>query len=310
LYSVFSKFSTADTLNFFEKLGIKYYIQEDNRIFPSSNSAREVRDKFLKYLAETKFKREKVLRINEKEKLEVVTDCGSYFYDKVIITTGGHSGYNIAKYLGLNIIEPKPALVGLKTEMDFSEISGVVLKNVSVKLGQNTLNDDLLFTHRGISGPLAYKISSIKARDSYPYKINFHIINIENFQEILNKNPHKFIINILSEYVPHSFAGLLLRTLGIPSDKKCCDINGANRDKILQKLDNFELNITAPEKEGEIVTCGGISLNEINPKTFETKKVKNLYFGGEVLDIDGFCGGFNLQNCWSNAFVISEGIKS
>lgn len=307
LYSVFSRFSTADTLSFFEKIGIKYYIQDDNRIFPTSNDASEARDKLLKYLSNTEFKQEKVLRINNKEPLEVVTTNGSYKFDKVIVTTGGHCGYNIAEYLGIKIIEPKPALVGLKTKENFSSISGVVLKGVS--FDEKNISGDILFTHHGVSGPLIYKISSIKARDIFPYKLNLNIISLENFQNLLNDNPHKFIINLLSDFVPHSFAGYLLLYLNIKPDTKCCNINGKTRDLIVNSLKNFQINIIAPQKDGEVVTSGGIALDEINPKTLESKKVKNLYFGGEILDIDGFCGGFNLQNCWSNAFVIAENIK-
>ncbi len=310
LYSVFSKFSTADTLNFFENIGIKYYIQEDNRIFPVSNDTGEVRDKFLKYLNKTEFKREKVLRINNKEHLEIVTTEGSYKFDKIIVTTGGHCGYNIAEYLGIKIVEPKPALVALKTKENFASISGVALKNVSTKISKDYVCGDVLFTHQGVSGPLIYKISSIKARDTFPYKINLNIINLENFQNLLNENPHKFIINLLSDFVPRSFAGYLLGVLNINSDTKCCNINGKTRDLIINSLENFQINVIATQKDGEVVTSGGVALDEINPATFESRKIKNLYFGGEVLDIDGFCGGFNLQNCWSNAFVIAESIKS
>ena len=116
LYSVFSRFATAQTLEFFRSIGVETYVQEDNRIFPTSNSAADVREKFLAAL-HVDIKKERALRVNQTDGgLEVVTDAGSYKFDRVVLAVGGHAGYNIAKYLGHNIIDPKPALVGLKTD--------------------------------------------------------------------------------------------------------------------------------------------------------------------------------------------------
>ena len=304
LYSVFSKFSTSDTLEFFENIGVNTYVQEDMRVFPKSNSSADVREKFLKALKKTKFKKELVLRINTNP-LTIVTDCGSYEFDKVIIATGGHAAYDCAKFLGHKIIEPKPALTGLKSKENFSSISGVSIKNV------RALNfiDDILFTHEGVSGPLIYKISSIKARDSFPYNISFDFVGEVDFQNMLNNNPHKNIKNMLAELVPKSFAEYVLGKLNIDFETKCHAINGKTRDIIINSFRNFEVTAAGTSKGGEIVTSGGVDLKEINPKTLESKLVKDVYFCGEVMDIDGFCGGYNLQNCWSTAFVVSDAIK-
>ena len=304
LYSVFSKFSTSDTLEFFENIGVKTYVQEDMRVFPKSNSSADVREKFLNSLKKTKFKKELVLRINTNP-LTIVTDCGSYEFDKVIIATGGHAAYDCAKFLGHKIIEPKPALTGLKSKENFSSISGVSIKNV------RALNfiDDILFTHEGVSGPLIYKISSIKARDSFPYNISFDFVGEDDFQNMLNNNPHKNIKNMLAELVPKSFAEYVLNKLNIDFETKCHAINGKTRDIIINSLRKFEVTAVGTSKGGEIVTSGGVDLKEINPKTLESKLVKDVYFCGEVMDIDGFCGGYNLQNCWSTAFVVSDAIK-
>ena len=173
LFSIFSKFSTSEALELFEQIGISTYIQDDNRIFPTSNSADDVRKKLLNALSNTNIRKEKALRINQTPtQLELVTDQNSYKFDKIILATGGHAGYNIAKYLGHNIIEPKPALIGLKTDKIFP--AGVVIKNVKTKIGNNFLQDDLLFTHNGISGPLAFKISSLMAREKFPYTITIN----------------------------------------------------------------------------------------------------------------------------------------
>ena len=274
------------------------------RVFPKSNSSADVREKFLKSLSKTNFKKEQVLRINQNP-LTVVTDCGSYKFDKVVIATGGHAGYDCAKFLGHNIIAPKPALTALRTKENFSSLSGVSLKEVKCMY----TTDELLFTHNGISGPLVYKISSVNARKEFPYKINFDFIGEINLQEHLNKNPHKNIKNLISEFVPKSFAEYILTGLNIACETKCHMINGKTRDLILDKLHNFEITVVGTATGKEVVTSGGVDLKEVNAKTLESKLVKGVFFCGEILDIDGFCGGFNLQNCWSTAYVAAYGIK-
>ena len=303
LYSIFSKFATSETLETFAQMGIETYTQNDNRIFPKSNSAEDMREKFLKALNNTLFKKEKALRINQSEnKLEIVTDNGSYKFDVVILSTGGHAGYNIAKYLGHNIIEPKPSLIGLKTDKIFP--AGVVLKNVKTKIGKTQLEDDILFTHNGISGPLAFKISSIMAREKFPYTATLNLVGEVNLQELFDKNPHKSLKNLVGEIIPKSIAS----TICPNGEIKCSQVNAKQRDELHKKLTALELKILSTSGGGEVVTAGGIDLKEINPKTMESKLIPNLYFCGEVIDIDGFCGGFNLQNCWSTAFVASQSI--
>lgn len=277
LYSVFAQFSTADTVEFFERLGVKTYVQEDGRIFPVSNSAKDLREKFLRALKRVRFVKERVLELPPG-------------FDKYIIATGG-GGKCIS--LGHTIVEPRPALVGLRTKEDLSGLAGMCV-------------GDLLFTHEGISGPKAYKISSINAREDLPYKVSFDLCGEIDLQELLNANPHKSIKNLLSELIPKSLA---VYVLGDLQNIKCHKIDGMMRDKILERLHNFELTIIGTSKDGEVVTCGGVCLDEVNPKTLESKLVPGVYFCGEVLDIDGFCGGFNLQNCWSTGYVAAKSIR-
>lgn len=296
LYSVFSKFSTSDTIEFFEKIGVETYVQENLRVFPQSNSAKDVRDLFLNSLNKVKFVRENALRVNILENgFSVVTDMGAYKADYVVISTGGHSTFDLIKMLGHKIVTPKPALVGLLTKEDFSSISGVVI-------------NDVLFTHRGISGPKIYMISSLRARDNFPYKLSFNFIDDIDLQDYLNQNPHKSIRNLIAEFVPKSFADYVLYNLKIEAETKCYRIDGKTRDKILDKLHNFEVTVTGTFPDGEVVTAGGVDLKEINSKNMESKIVPHIYFCGEVLDIDGFCGGFNLQNCWSTGYVAAQGV--
>lgn len=311
LYSVFSKFGTEDAIQFFKQLGIETYTQEDNRIFPKSNSSRDVQEKLLKALIGCKFVSEKVLSIEKLDNCyKIITNKSSYAFDVVIVSTGGHGNWDIFNKMDLNIIPPTQALVGLVTKENFSAISGVSIKNVKTygKEFKNSDNGDIIFTHKGISGPLIYKISSIFARKEMPYKLVFQLVKDLDLQAELNKNPHKEIKNLLGQFVPKSFAEFVLENLDIEKDTPCHKITGKLRDKIYKKLTTFEVTIISKVPDGEVVTCGGIDLKEINSKTMESKKYPNLYFCGEVLDIDGFCGGFNLQNCWSTAFVVAQSV--
>lgn len=311
LYSVFSKFGTEDAIQFFKQLGIETYTQEDNRIFPNSNSSKDVQEKLLKALKGCKFVSEKVLSIEKLDNCyKIITNKSSYAFDVVIVSTGGHGNWDIFNKMDLNIIPPTQALVGLVTKENFSAISGVSIKNVKTygKEFKNSDNGDIIFTHKGISGPLIYKISSIFARKEMPYKLVFQLVKDLDLQAELNKNPHKEIKNLLGQFVPKSFAEFVLENLDIEKDTPCHKITGKLRDKIYKKLTTFEVTIISKVPDGEVVTCGGIDLKEINSKTMESKKYPNLYFCGEVLDIDGFCGGFNLQNCWSTAFVVAQSV--
>ena len=309
LYSVLSRFGTSDTIDFFYDIGIKTYVQEDNRIFPVSNSSKEVKEKLLKSL-KCKFAKEEVLKIEKINNcFKIKTNKSSYAFDYVVIASGGHSNYDLINDFGINIITPTQSLVGLTTSEDFSSIAGVSLKNVLFKNKSCYWHDDIIFTHKGISGPLIYKISSIYARKILPFKISLKLINDIDLQTELNNNSKKEIKNLLGAYIPKSLAVYILRTLNIDENLQCHKIDSKKRDAILNQLYNFTFTVTGKVADSEVVTCGGVDLKEINPKTLEAKKQKGLFFCGEVLDIDGFCGGFNLQNCWSTGYVVAESIK-
>lgn len=352
LYSIFSKFYTPDTVDFFENIGISTYTQDDLRIFPTSNSAQDVRKKMLNKLKKCAFKKEKVVDVvpptlalplkgggesdysplegeskspiseggEEVNVFKIITESNVYYFDKVIIAVGGHAGFELAEGLGHKIVEPKPALVGLVSKENFKSVQGLSLKNITAsvvaseaKQSKLTITDDMIFTHEGISGPLAYKISSICARVDYDkknpllIKLNFVGKNLD-LQSLLNSNPKKDIKNLLSELVPKSLSEYLIVNQSLSPETKCHQIDGKTRDLIVKALSEFEINVVSPAKEGEVVTSGGVCLDEINPKTMESKLVEGLYFAGEAIDVDGFCGGFNLQNCWSTGFVAGNSV--
>ena len=279
LYSIFSKFSTCDTLALFEELGIKTYTQEDGRIFPVSNDSKDVREKILESLKSAQIKAfEKVLGVYPLENgFKVKTEKAEYLFSDVVISIGGNKSIEGIKH---TVIPFKPSLVGLNA--DIKNLSGISLKNVLSK----DLNEigDLLFTHFGISGPLTYKISSINARKEFPYSLTFDLYPDEyDLQTALNSYPHKDLKNILSEIFPQRFAEWIS---GDYATRKAHTIDGKTRDLILNKIHNFELTITGTNKGEETVTCGGYDLNEINSKTMESKIHPHLYFTGETLDID------------------------
>ena len=294
LYSVFSKFGTAETLEMFEEMGIKTYTQNDGRIFPKSDSSKQVQAIILRELRKYKVK------FVQKEVNNIRSLFDDYHY--VVLAIGGHSGYEILKPFGIKTVEPKPSLVGLNTKENFKELSGTIVKNVNI----NGFGGDLLFTHFGVSGPLIYKISSLNAFSVIPYKLVIDLIpDLTDLQEKLNANPKKDMKNLFAEYIPVKLAKFLLKDLG---NKKACEINGKTRDLILEKIHRFEITITRTNKGEETVTAGGVDLDEINPKSMGVYKVPNLYCIGEVLNIDGFCGGFNLQNAWSTAYICAKSI--
>lgn len=304
LYSIFSQFDVKETLEVFKKIGIETYTQADGRIFPVSESSANVRKKLLNAL-NVEFVKDEVQKITYDDGCFIINDKKDYTFDVVVISTGGHASYNLIKRLGHTIILPKPSLIGLKTNFSTTELAGVTLKNVRAKIGKKNFCDDLLFTHKGISGPLIYKISSIMAREVFPYVIILDFLGFEvDLQELFNKNPHKTLKNLLSEYLPKSFISKIIDNSNI----ECCKINSEMRKNIYNKLGMFPLVVTGTVGGGETVTSGGVDLKEINPKTMMSKLIDNLYFCGEVIDVDGFCGGYNLQNCWSTAYVASQGI--
>ena len=304
LYSIFSKFGVQETINFLSSIGIETYTQEDNRIFPTSNSSSDVRNKILNSL-NCKFVKEKVEHLSKLNNgYKIITDKSTYSFDIVVVAIGGHSNFGLLKELGIDIIPPTQSLVGFCTKEDFSQLAGISIKKARI----DNIEGDLLFTHKGISGPLIYTISSINAKKQIPYELNIELAQINNFQELLNQNPHKNIKNIISGFIPKSLCQYIFEKIGLNPERKSHTIDGKTRDEIKKCIESFNITITGKIPDGEVVTCGGIDLKEINPQTMELKEYPNLYCCGEVTDIDGLCGGYNLQNCWSSAYVTALAI--
>ena len=332
LYSVFSVFSTKETIEFFKKIGIDTYVQEDLRIFPVTNSSKDVKEALLKQINKKNINKvfEQIGDITKTDKgFCVKTGKNIYNFDAVVISCGGRgSGQKLAKNLGHNIIDLKPSLCALVTkEKDFVSLAGVSLKNIKaevffdnkkVKIPPSMLTGDILFTHTGISGPLVYRISSYCAYLDFckerPLKIVLNISrkNFDEFDGIflkdLKENPQKETLNVLSKHIPKNFAAALCEKENIDKIQKAGQLSKIDRQKLSKALTSLAINVISAVKGEEIVTAGGVDLKEINAKTMESKLVSNLYFCGEVLNIDGLTGGFNLQNCWSTGFLAGNSL--
>ena len=330
LYSALKNFSTADTVNFFENLGLKTKIERGGRIFPQSDNAAdviEVLENKLNLLGVDIKLNSRVTEIfaDNKKIRGVEVDKKFFDADKIILATGGKSypatgstgdGFIFAEKLGHTITEILPALVPLEVEEDFiKDLQGLSLKNVRVTLNADNkkiseIFGEMLFTHFGISGPIILTLSRTVAKLLSEKKFVELLINLKPAltAEQLNlrilrdfeKFKHKIIKNSLVELLPQKLIPIILDLAYIDENKKIDEITKIERLRLVKILQNLSLTIikTRPISEA-IVTAGGISVKEINPATMESKIIKNLFIVGEVADIDGFTGGFNLQAAWA-----------
>ncbi len=329
LFSALKNFSSADTVNFFESLGVKTKIERGGRIFPVSDDATEVIDALLKKMAllgvEVRTSSPVTEIISKNKKIVGVLSNGKIFNaDAVILATGGASypatgstgdGFKFAKRLGHTVTEILPALVPLEVEDDIKTLQGLSLKNVRVKLladGKKVAEQfgEMLFTHFGVSGPIILTLSR-QASKLLATKIFVELeINLKpaltpeqldaRILRDFDKFKRKAIKNSLVELLPAKLIPIILDRAFLAGNKKVDEITAAERRRLVEILRGLPLTITKTRPIAEaIVTAGGVAVKEINPGTMESKIIKNLFIVGEVADIDGFTGGFNLQAAWS-----------
>lgn len=287
LYSILSRYSTRETQEYFKKIGIKTYTQPDRRVFPVSNSAKDVQNRMISALKKSKninFIKKDIKNIKELDK-----------YSILVLATGSKDRYKLAQQFGHKVIPLKPSLCGLTIK----ELSPDFPTGLSI----STDNGGIIFTHQGLSGPEIFIISSKNAYKSYPYKIKIPILNPDKVFELINANPKKSFGNIVSELIPKNLTKYIFERYGLNYDKQAAH---AKKDEI-KTLETLDFTITGTDGRGEIVHAGGVCVDEID-KNCRSKIIKNLWIIGETLNIDGFCGGFNLQNCWSSAAVAADDI--
>lgn len=334
LFSSLRRFTPQDTMSFFESLGLELKVERGKRVFPTSDKARDVRDTLYKKALENgcKFIFQGVKKIEKKDEIFLVyTDAQTYEFDRVIIATGGASyfrtgstgdGYRFAKELGHTVTPLFPSLVPLVSKEKFlPSLMGLSLKNVELKLidsenGKVKFSDfgEMLFTHFGISGPLVLTASSYvrdinKFPDRYTASIDLKPALTSEMLDArilsdFSKNINRDFINSLSDLLPSKLIPVVVERSGISPRIKVCQIKKEDRHRLVSLLKNFTLSIhsTRPIEEA-IITSGGVKLQEVNPSTMESKLVQGLYFAGEILDVDAYTGGFNLQIAFSTAYT-------
>lgn len=328
LYSALNRFSPEDTKKFFEECGVRLKTERGRRVFPVSDSAAEVANALLRKMHDSgvTIKHEKVssLIITEEKACGVETAGGKYFHNSVVVATGGLSypltgstgdGFKFAKACGIDVTETKPSLIPIETEENFAPMSGLTLKNVVLNVknknsGKVIFSElgEMLFTHFGVSGPLVLSASSHMITEKITdYALSIDLKPALDAEKLdarvlsdFSKYSQKDFINALGDLLPQKLIGYIVRLSGIPPRAKVNSVTREQRKKFVSLLKEFPVTPSGTRPISEaIVTSGGINVAELSPRTMESKKIKNLFFAGEVIDVDAYTGGYNLQIAYS-----------
>ena len=338
LYSAYYGFNSYASMEFFKSIGLNIKTERGNRVFPLSDHSSDVISVLNKELIRlgvkiclnTKVK--KILINDNNECVGVLSTIGTLNADKVILATGGKSyplcgadgdTWKFADELNINTNEAEPSLVPLVTKEDFvKELQGLSLKNVSINLtdwGKKLYSGfgEMLFTHFGVSGPLVLSASSHMrnfGKANYTLSIDLKPALDEkkldarllrDFEKYANRD----FANSLGDLAGKAMIPVLIELSGIPADTKVNSITREQRHALLMLFKNFPVSISGPRPIDEaIVTSGGVSTKEINPRTMESKLISGLHFAGEVMDLDAYTGGFNLQIAWSTAYTAANSL--
>ena len=339
LYGAFSKFMPIDTMEFFENMGVALKVERGNRVFPESDKAVEIVDALNAFSSDAGVKRIKgraveLLSENGEIKGVKLEDGEELYADAVIVATGGASypltgstgdGYTLAKQVGHTVTELKPSLVPLVCHEGFcTDLQGLSLRNVEISV-LNTENykeiykdfGEMLFTHFGVSGPLVLSASS-HMKDIKPRKYEIHIdlkpaLSYEQLDKRIQRdfleNSNKNFINALDALLPKKLVPVIVKLSGIKPAVKVNQITKQQRSDLVNLLKDLKVTVIGfrPIEEA-IVTSGGVSVKEIDPKTMESKLINGLYFAGEVIDVDAYTGGFNLQIAFSTGRLAGSSI--
>lgn len=344
LFNIFAVFGPKETIKFFEDIGIKTKIEEGKRVFPVSNDANEILEALNKYLVKNKVntifnseitdiahKGKKITGLTAKNPSGQTKEIKA---KKYILCTGGKSfpltgsngfGYEMAEKLGHTIATPMPALAPIELKEEWiKNIQGISLEDVGISVFQKNKKHiseigELIFTHFGISGPTILDISSglgdlLQKGETKIFLDFFPYLNQEELskklEEVFKRGVKKAVKNMLALSLPERLAETLLGISKIDLNKISNNISKIEKAVLIKTLKNFEL--TAKNVYGFEVakfTKGGISLKEIDHKTMKSKIIDNLFFAGEIIDVDGKSGGFNLQMCWSTGYIAGKSCK-
>lgn len=327
----FKIFDHKDTYDWFESHGVALTTQNDMCVFPHSQDSHEIIDTFLRLADELgvgiklSHRVDSILSCDGGYKLVIngVCDDEDNFYDAVVVTTGGsprREGLAMLDSLSLAVSEPVPSLFSFNIPNDtITELMGTVVENVSVSFQgvKHRASGALLVTHWGVSGPAILKLSSycarlLKERD-YCAKLSINWINecdekLIHFEleTIIERNRQKLLSSVKPFNLPTRLWLNLLRRVNISEERRWVELGSRGINRIVNALTNDEYEVRGKSRsKDEFVTCGGISLDNINHETMESLKHPNLYFAGEVVDVDAITGGFNLQAAWSMGYVVA-----
>jgi predicted Rossmann fold flavoprotein len=341
LKHAFATFFSKDIVNLIEIYGVKTVVERGGRVFPESNKSADVVDALLKYCNKNhveircRHKVEKLLIENDIIKGVSVSSNGKIediSGASVIVCTGGCSypatgsdgdGYKMARETGHELVSVRQSLVPVETKGDIaSRLQGLSLKNVNASVWVNGKKvqeefGEMLFTHFGLTGPIILTLSrlmvdELRNKNKVEVSIDLKPALDENKLDDrlirdLNENGKKQFDNIFKLWLPSKLIPVFLTELNIESNKQCHQVNAKERRKIMLYMKNFRFEVTGYRSFKEaIITAGGIDLKDIDPKTMESKKVKNLYFAGEVLNLDANTGGFNLQIAFSTGWLAGQ----
>ena len=329
LKKAFPKFNTTHTVKWFEERGVELKTEKDNRMFPVSDSSQSIIDCLTKETQKLGVEIKLQSTIKElsvlPEGIELDFGTGnSLIVDKLIVASGGSpklEGFNWLQELGHSIETPVPSLFTFNMPNEpIKELMGAVAENAKVRIQGTKLvaNGPLLITHWGTSGPAILKLSAFGARllaeRNYDFKIQVNWINASTEEEYrpiflsnLAENRKMKIGNLKVEGIPKRLWAFFLDKLEISPDLVCLDLSKKKINRIINTLLNDEYSVKGKTTfKEEFVICGGVSLGEINPFTMQSMVVPNLYFAGEVMDVDGITGGFNFQNAWTSGFVAGK----
>ena len=329
LLSVFTKFQPGDTMNWYEEHGVALKIEDDNRIFPESNSSQSIIDCLVN---ECKKKNVKILTkqtvteiLPQENGYKIHTTDQNYFADYVVFSTGSSpKAFKILEKLGHQIIAPVPSLFtfNIKNEI-LKDLMGTSFQYVNIEIPKLNLEESgsLLITHWGLSGPAILKLSAWGARELSALKYQFEIIvnfigtasedALEIFRNFKENEPKKSIGQAKIFDITNRFWQRILFVSGIDTAKQLANINNKEMQKIIENLCCCRMNVTGKSTfKEEFVTAGGVDLKEIDFKTMKSKKLPNFYISGEVLNIDAVTGGFNFQACWSEGWLIAQDLNA
>ena len=335
LYSAVNRTTPGNVERFFTDLGVPLKVERGNRVFPVSDRAADIIDALfgeLKRLKVPVLQRRVLSLSQEGDGWAAETETGGLSCKAVILATGGLSypatgstgdGHRMAEELGHTVVDIKPSLVPLESPDPFcGQMQGLSLKNVvlTVKTGKKKVvyqeQGELLFTHFGLSGPLVLSASAhmrnfdkeqyICAIDLKP-ALDEPTLDARLVRE-LTQGANRDMANVLRALAPQSLVPVLLDRAGIPGERKAHDLTKQERRRLLELFKGFPVAVSGPRPIAEaIVTSGGVKVGEVDPKTMMSKKIPGLFFAGELLDVDAYTGGFNLQIAWSTGRAAGEG---